>query len=190
MHNFTPCYNVRSFGIFPHLAFMQASKGYLLFVVLLALCCTMNVALASDEGKPAPQFHAHLSDGNNVSNTSVTGKVVLLHFWATWCDGCRAEMPALNTYYQQHQKDGLQVVAISLDEAKDDALVQQVASQFLFPFAYERDSTHDAYGRVWIMPMTFVIDRNGILQKDGSAHPWVMTAATLDQIVTPLLSDH
>jgi peroxiredoxin len=190
MHNFTLWYNARSFGLFPRQDFMRASQNYLLFVALLAQCCAMNIALASDEGKPAPPFHAHLSDGNNVDNASVKGQVVLLHFWATWCDSCRAEMPALDTYYRQHQKDGLQVVAISLDEAKDEVLVQQVASRFSFPFAYARDSVHDAYGRVWIMPMTFVIDRNGILQKDGSAHPWVMNATTLGQFVTPLLPAH
>jgi len=157
------------------------------FVLLLAIAALPCLAFAYEEGKQAPVFSATLLDGTAVNNQSVKGHVTILHFWATWCESCQHELPALDKYYREHRDSGLQVIAISLDDTKDDAVVQKVTQALALPVAYDRNTEHSAYGRVWVMPMTFVIDRDGILRKDGSAHPWIMNAESLDKFVTPLL---
>jgi peroxiredoxin len=155
--------------------------GLVFFLTLVANC------LAMEEGKPAPVFTATLLDGKTVDSNTLKGQVVILHFWATWCETCREEMPALDAYYRLHQPEGLRVIAISMDDKKQDAAVQHVMQDYRFSAAHERDSNYKGFGRIWAMPMTFVIDRDGILRKDGSAQPWIMDQNALESIVSPLL---
>jgi len=162
-------------------------KRFSWIACLALLFIVATTCFAMEEGKPAPAFTATLLDGKTIDNNSLKGQVVILHFWATWCEACRKEMPALDTYYRQHQSEGLRVIAISMDDKKQDAAVQQVMQSYRFPAAHERDSNYKGFGHIWAMPMTFVIDRDGILRKDGSAQPWIMDQNALESIVSPLL---
>jgi len=163
-------------------------KRFSSIAVLALLLTVATVCFAMEEGKPAPTFTATLLDGKTIDNNTLKGQVIIFHFWATWCEACREEMPALDSYYHQHQQAGLYVVAISMDDKKGDAAVQKIMQAYRFPAAHERDSDYKGFGRIWAMPMTFVIDRDGILRKDGSTHPWIMNQNTLENIVSPLLT--
>ena len=73
--------------------------------------------------RPAPELTLEALDGQQVSLQDYRGEVVLVNNWATWCPPCKAEMPELNAYFQEHKNQGFQVIAI---EAGDPP--QQVKS--------------------------------------------------------------
>ncbi|MET3131739.1 cytochrome c biogenesis protein CcmG/thiol:disulfide interchange protein DsbE [Oxalobacteraceae bacterium GrIS 1.11] len=159
-------------------------KWHVLF--LLALCVPPS-AWAFKEGGAAPAIEARLIDGKPFALGEQSGQVVIVNFWASWCAPCRQEMPALESYYQQHKAEGLRILAVSMDDAADDAAVREVMRGFSFPAAFKRDANYKAYGRIWRMPMTFVIDRQGVLRRDGSVGQPTVDLATLEALVTPLL---
>jgi len=139
-------------------------------------------------GQPAPPIEARLLDGTGtVSIGAGSGKVAIVNFWATWCAPCRAEMPAIQTYYDRHKSQGLQVLAISMDDPRDLAEVRRVAQSFSFPIALKGDAEFKGLGRIWRMPSTFVVDRHGILRKNGHEGTPTVDLDALESLVTPLL---
>jgi cytochrome c biogenesis protein CcmG, thiol:disulfide interchange protein DsbE len=160
-----------------------------LLVSVVAIACVVAAPLsrAAEEGAAAPSFDARLFDGRPFSSANEKGKVVVLNFWATWCAPCRAEMPALDAYYRAHRGEGLEIVAVSVDAPKDEAKAREVMKEFAFPAAFARDASFKGYGRIWRLPLTFVIDRSGTLRKEGWYGDPGLDAALLDAAVTPLL---
>ncbi len=158
-------------------------------VVCLAGCLAYaNPAGAIEEGKAAPPAEIKLFDGSRFNLAEQAGKVVIINIWATWCAPCRAEMPALDAYYQQHRAEGLQMIAISMDDPKDEAKAREVVRAFAFSAGMIRDANIKGYGRIWRVPLTFVIDRRGILRKDGWYGDPGIDLPLLEKIVTPLLN--
>ena len=161
--------------------------------VIRLLICILGLQIAATahaikEGEPAPSLEAKLLDGKPFSLAAASGKVIVVNFWATWCEPCRAEMPALDAYYQKHRAEGLEIVAISMDQPADESKVREVMRAFTFDAGLGRDASFRGYGRIWRLPLTFVIDRKGILRKDGWYGDPGIDAPLLEKIVTPLLS--
>ncbi len=144
-------------------------------------------AWAIAEGAPAPAFDGRLFDGSRFSLADFAGKVVVLNFWASWCAPCREEMPALDAYYRRHRSEGLEVIAISMDSPKDEAKARELMRAFSFPAAFARESNIKGYGRIALLPLTFVIDRKGVLRKAGRYGDPLLDSAILEKTVTPLL---
>jgi thiol-disulfide isomerase/thioredoxin len=139
-------------------------------------------------GKPAPMIEAKLLDSSQkVQVGPGTGKVTIINFWASWCAPCRAEMPAIQSYYEKHKSQGLEVLAISMDDSRNLAEVRKVAQSFSFPIALKADADFSGLGRIWRMPSTFVVDRNGILRKNGHEGTPTVDAESSESLVTPLL---
>ena len=97
-------------------------------------------------------------------------------------------MPALESFYQKYQKQGLDVVAISVDDRSDTSKVKSVLKDFSFKGAMEADSDIQKLGRIWRVPVTFVIDQNGILRKNGWEGNPIVDEELLEKIVAPLLT--
>ena len=163
-------------------------------MILRSLLIILGVSLATlanagEVGRPASPLEARLLDGSRFSLTAMAGKVVIINFWATWCEPCRAEMPALEAYYRRHQAEGLQLLAISVDDPRDESKVREVMRAYSFPGALARDASFKSYGRVWRVPLTFVVDRRGILRKNGWYGDAGLDLPLLESTVTPLLRD-
>jgi thiol-disulfide isomerase/thioredoxin len=79
--------------------------------------------VVEDEREPAPRFHAKSLDGEQFTNDSVKGKVVLMQFWTTWCPYCKTEESLVNDLTTEFAGQGLVVIAVDVAESKK--VVQQ-----------------------------------------------------------------
>ena len=100
---------------------------------------------------------------------------------------CRWEIPAFEAYYGKHRAQGLAVLAISMDGGADATRVRQFARQYSSPIALKSDADFIGLGRIWRIPSTFVIDKHGILRRNGSVGDARMDLPLLESLVTPLL---
>jgi cytochrome c biogenesis protein CcmG/thiol:disulfide interchange protein DsbE len=140
-------------------------------------------------GKTAPPIVLHTLDGREIALQSLTGQVVILTFWATWCEPCREELPLLSGYAERHANDGLVVLGFSLDEAENLPAVKLVAGKLNFPVGLLGSAWAGGYGRMWRLPVSFVVDRAGKLAENGwDLKDPVITAEYLTRVVDPLLA--
>ncbi|WP_341316580.1 TlpA disulfide reductase family protein [Paraburkholderia sp. IMGN_8] len=139
-------------------------------------------------GQSAPPLVLHTLDGRSISTTDLLGKVVILTFWATWCEPCRDELPLLSAYAARNADRGLQVLGFSLDGADDLSAVREVAAGLSFPVGLLGSAWAGDYGRMWRIPVSFTIGRTGLLVDNGwdDKYP-VWTPERLQRVVTPLL---
>ena len=126
-----------------------------------ALLCSGAARAEAVVGQPAPALVAPTLDGKSFDLSSLKGKVVLVHFWATWCIPCREEMPALEAVWRQNHGKGLEVLAISADRPRAKADVTQVMHFFTFPAAMLDAVTKNDFGMPTGIPVTYVIDKEG-----------------------------
>ncbi len=118
-------------------------------------------------GKPAPDFA--LSDLNDKPYrlSDFRGKVVFLNFWATWCKPCREEMPSMEVLYKNFEKDGLVILAVSIDRVTTTKDIPPFVKGMNLTFPVLIDSwgqTDKPYKRMGV-PETFVIDQQGIIRE-------------------------
>lgn len=169
---------------------VRVKHTWLCLAALVWLVAGTHVALANDlrVGQPAPAITLDTLDGQHISLQELRGKTVILTFWATWCGPCRDELPLLSRYAQEHARDNLVVLGFSLDAPDTLAQVKNIASTLSFPTGLLGDPHVPGYGRIWRLPVSFVIDRNGVLMHDGwqDKQP-EFTREKLEQLVTPLL---
>ncbi len=172
-----------SFVYRPRSSLLSRGPLFLGLVILLAIVgwtawATIRSSQA-DAARPtiaklnqrAPEIKLHLLEngkpGREVKLSDLQGKPVLLNFWATWCNPCRQEFPALEAKYLQYKDSkGLVVVGIDSSEDSGPANTQRFIDQMksTFPIWLADDyTTEDAY-RIDALPTTIFIDRNGIIK--------------------------
>ena len=125
--------------------------------------------------KPHPPIEFELQDlaGKNVKLSSLRGKVVFLNFWATWCGPCRSEMPSMQRMYEKLGGQGLEILAVDLQEGKDQ--VQSFARELGLRFPILLDSTGvvGAQYNARAIPTTYLFDRKGfIFARAVGAREW------------------
>lgn len=168
----------------------SSAAWHLRWRVVLLMLGWCSLSFAATQGQPAPAIQAKLLDGTEFNLAGNIGKVVVVNLWATWCAPCREEMPALDAYYRKHRDEGLVLIALSMDDPKDENKVREVTKAYSFPVGFEHDTYLKGYGRIWRLPMTFVVDREGILRKDQWYGDPGLDAQSLEQALTPLLHAH
>lgn len=139
-------------------------------------------------GQPAPPLVLHTLDGQVIATRDLGGQVVIATFWATWCEPCREELPLFSAYAVRHSEKGLRVLGFSLDSPDALPKVRNVAANLSFPVGLLGSPYAGAYGRIWRIPVSFVIDRAGRLAHNGwndDQQPW--TKEQLKEVVDPLL---
>jgi thiol-disulfide isomerase/thioredoxin len=111
--------------------------------------------------------------------------VVLVNFWATWCPYCRHEMPAMEAFYRENRARGFEIVAYSLDKTQAEADDYLRAEGYTFPAPLVSQEVSQAFGGVERVPLSFVIDREGVIRHKiaGQVHP-----GRLEDLITPLLA--
>jgi cytochrome c biogenesis protein CcmG/thiol:disulfide interchange protein DsbE len=129
-------------------------------------------------GGIAPDFEAVGTDGDEFRLRQTRGTVVLLNFWATWCEPCRAEMPLLEARSRALGPAGLLVVGVNFDEPVDLVRAFQDELGLTFPIVLDPGGRVQAMYKVLGYPTTFFIDRSGVIQ---IAHIGSMDEAQLDE---------
>ncbi len=158
-------------------------------VLMIAVLAQAGYCIADElqENKPAPAITATLLNGSRFALAEQSGKVVIVSFWATWCAPCWLQLAALDEYYRKHRAQGLEIIAISTDEPRDEAKVREAMRKFSFPAAMLRDARVEGYGQPSTrLPVTFVVNYRGVLISDGRGKPG-MELPALEWNVTPHL---
>ena len=128
-------------------------------------------------GHPAPPFQLQDLSGRLTSLADLSGKVVMLNFWATWCGPCRIEMPEIQRLHERGMPD-LAIVAVNMTDTERSpewvaAFLQYF--RFTFPVLLDRDgSVTNRYG-IFAIPTTFFISPDGVIRVKH-AGPMTLTA--------------
>jgi peroxiredoxin len=160
-----------------------------MFVAALVIRIMPEISLVGI-GSRAPEFDAiDLHSGRPARLADYKGKVVLLNVWATWCQPCRIEMPAMERLSQRLTGTDFHIVAVSID--KDDSTV---VSAFAKELGLTFDILHDRAGKIQQtyqttgVPESFVIDRHGVIVKKViGAVEW--DSPVYDVLIRRLLDD-
>ena len=148
----------------------MSGRALAAFLAVLAVIGLLGYGVLSEGEKtlalsdPAPDKTLPLLDGNGTASLAdYRDKWVLVNFWASWCEPCRDEAPALEAFYKQHQP-GFTVVGINLDDNTDDARAFVAEYGLTYPQLRDGDGRErrDAYGMTGF-PESFLLDPRGNL---------------------------
>ena len=135
----------------------------MIVLILISLFFSRPVH-AAPAGSPAPSFVLNDTGGNSVRFSDYRGKVVLISFWAPWCVPCREELPALEELYGKYRKDGLEILAISVEPSP--AAVSGFLRRMHLTYAVLLDNKQvsDQFDCTHL-PTTIIIGRDGTVRK-------------------------
>ncbi|MGE0785881.1 MAG: TlpA disulfide reductase family protein [Sandaracinaceae bacterium] len=133
-------------------------------LALVALLLATTSALALDVNARAPEIGLRDLNNNNVTMASLRGQVVLVDFWASWCEPCAEEFPVLQRLYGRYHEQGFTVVAVSQDRTADNMRGFLQQHQASFPVVL--DAQHAVAGRYQPprMPSSYIVDRQGVVR--------------------------
>jgi peroxiredoxin len=116
------------------------------------------------KGQHAPSFSLPTLKGGRASLGSLAGKVVVLDFWAQWCEPCKKELPELEKLSREFAAKNVVVLSVNIDKVKDNAarLVSQLG--VTFEVALDPGGSVAATYDLPKMPTSFVIDRKGVVR--------------------------
>lgn len=139
---------------------------FLSITILTAILAVPATSFAiAQKGKQAPPIRVVTTSGQKVSLANYKGYVLVMEFFATWCEGCKESLPHLINYNKQYGKQGLQILGLNPGVRGDSVdVVRQFMKekQINFPVALVDDDLLLDYG-ISPIPAIFIIDRKGIL---------------------------
>lgn len=161
----------------------KSHRGWLLCAAAL-LACGALVACASSSAKssisnaalqPEPDVTFKNLEGGDTSLASLKGKVVLVNFWATWCEPCRGEIPLLISLQDKYSSKGFTMLGASMDDDGAKAVnpfihdnrfnVGGKEEQMDYPIVLGSDAITDKFGGLLGMPTSYLISRDGKIVK-------------------------
>ena len=117
------------------------------------------------KGDVAPSFALQDIANETISLSDYRGKVVFLHFWATWCHTCQSELPLIDKLNREYSTKDLKVLSILVDEQHPQKNAKEMKRIVPFDFPVLIDpqgKVADTY-EVWGVPESFIIDREGMI---------------------------
>jgi thiol-disulfide isomerase/thioredoxin len=130
---------------------------------------------SADVGKPAPALTLKDFNDKDVTLSSLKGKVVLVNFWATWCDPCRIEIPWLIEMQNKYGDKGFVVLGIAMDDEGKSVVAPFVAKErfdvggqklpMSYPIVIGNDAAANQFGGILGYPTSYLISRDGKIVK-------------------------
>lgn len=156
--------------------------GYLAFAACMA-GTTPVVAKPPEVGAVAPDFELTLVDGTKTTLAELSGNVIVLNFWATWCVPCREELPLLDRYYAIQKNHGLKVFAITTENSVPLGKMKKLFAAMAMPSVRKLKGPYEILKGV---PTNYVIDRSGRIRY---AKAGAFTLDELNSVLVPLLKE-
>lgn len=138
-----------------------------------ALAIAGGAYVAFFSTQPAPQVSFATTQGEQFTTRDLRGKVVLVNFWATSCETCVHEMPALVETYNKFKARGFETVAVAMSYDPPNYVLNYAQKKSL-PFKIAFDPTGSIaqeFGNVRLTPTTFILDRRGNVIKRYLGEP-------------------
>ena len=155
---------------------IQTLIGLLLAVFVYVIFDSFHERLVV-VGDSAPDFSITADNGRTITTSNFGGKLLVLNFWASWCQPCLQEVPSLEVFNRQFASEGVVVLGVSVD--KNENLYRRFLQQFPVTFQVARDPSWDIaadYG-TFQLPETYIIDSSGkVVQKGIAAQNWMNPA--------------
>lgn len=165
--------------------FRFADIGQLLLAVVFMACAgpvhaqqnpdfsAMPKLVEVKDRPPAPDFTLPDPSGKKVSLKDYRGKVVFLAFWASWCEFCRDELPAVEHLYRDYKSRGLEVVAVAIKDKREDTLAFVKKSKLTYPILLDPAGDIGALYGAFATPTVYLIDRKGtVLARQWGPAGW------------------
>ena len=147
---------------------------------------TPDQLIPAAQRKPAADFTLPDNYGRPLTLSAYKGKVVLLDFWATWCGGCKLELPWYIQFDRQYRDHGLAVVGVSMDDDGMKVVKPFLARKhILYPVVIGSETLGKSFG-LGQMPLTLLIDRQGRI---ALAHPGVVDRTDFERHIQQLLRE-
>ena len=156
---------------------------------LSALGCLLPFLLmARPEYTKAPDFRRVDAAGHTVQLSKYKGKVVLLDFWATWCTGCKTEIPWFIDFAVKYRTQGLAAIGVAMDDEGWSVVKPFLAEKMklTYPVVLGDKTLAMQFGGINSMPVTLLLDRQGRI---AYAHTGVVDRAEFDSKIRELLAD-
>jgi thiol-disulfide isomerase/thioredoxin len=144
-------------------------------------------AIAAGEiGSRLPEFSVKDLEGHEVSSVDLHGKVVLIDFWATWCQPCKQEMPGYQKLVDRYGSQGFAVAGFKFDTMMDMEDPVRFAKEIgaHYPLAVASDELKKKFGGIEGLPTTLLYDRQGVLRKKVIGFEYT---ETFESALKPLL---
>ena len=133
-------------------------------IAAFALSVSFAAPPAGLIGKTAPDFALKGLDGKNTRLSEFRGQVVLVNFWARWAGPSRQEMPALEQINNTYQRAGLMILGVSIDEDLNRAREFADSMHVSYPMLFDTSDATGTHYAIEKLPVTFLIDRGGIVR--------------------------
>ena len=156
--------------------------------VLLAICPFLASQTAPHVGQRAPDFTLIDSTGSPIKLSELKGKVVLLDFWATWCGGCKVEIPWYMEFETKYAKKGLATIGVSIDDDGWKSVKPFLQEHKInYPIVIGTQGIANEYGGLPSLPMTLLIDRSG---KVAESHAGMVYKEEFENKIKQLLEQN
>jgi len=136
-------------------------------IVVVALAGIVSGGAAKTtptSARTAPNVTWQSAEGAPIRIANYKGRVVLVDFWASWCIPCKTSFPALDALFREYQPQGLDVLAVNLDERRKDADAFLAAHPHTMPVLFDAKGESPLAFGVKGMPTSFLIDRLGAVR--------------------------
>ncbi len=178
------------------LAMMLIGAGLMLLSVVAWLMLP-NPGLSSDAAGydsavpyavefPAPELQLVNLDGEAVSLADFKGQFVLVNNWAIWCPPCKAEMPVLQAYYDEHRQQDFTIVGIEAGESPKGVAEFVEQRKLTFPIWPDPMQFSMQTFKATILPNSYLVDRSGVVRL---AWTGAISREMLEKYVTPILEE-
>jgi peroxiredoxin len=169
-----------------------------LLSVLLPIACWTGCAGIQAESKQEPDsrktavgsFTLLDLKGQRVNLQDFDDKVVLLSFWATWCEPCRVELPALQEIWDRYRRSGFELITINVDPPDTESTVRQFVRRYRYRFPVLLDQetvVANRFNPTMDLPFSVLINRKGRIEAVHQGYK-IGDEAAIEQMIHGLLA--